>query len=70
MARAMSERLIRHGDAYGHQLLEYAEATHSLGYLRPSLKDGLLGDLADPAQTQAARGDAWPKVLAFVRAPA
>ncbi len=49
----------------------YAAASHSLGYLRPSLPAGLLlGDLNDPAQTQAARADAWPKVLGFIRAVA
>ncbi|MGH7641395.1 MAG: acyl-CoA thioester hydrolase/BAAT C-terminal domain-containing protein [Candidatus Dormibacteria bacterium] len=69
MARAMSERLVEHGDLYGHALLEYADASHSLGYLRPSLPPSLmLGALGDPPQTQAARADAWPKVLRFIRA--
>jgi dienelactone hydrolase len=69
MARAMSERLVKHGDAQGHELLEYADASHSLGYLRPSLPAGLmLGDLNDPPQTRAARADAWPKVLRFIQA--
>lgn len=67
MALAMSERLRRHGDQRGHELLEYPEATHSLGYLRPALPAGLVhGDLGDPAPTQAARADAWPKVLRFI----
>lgn len=53
MARAMSERLVKHGDAHGHELLEYADASHSLGYLRPSLPAGLmLADLNDPTQTR------------------
>jgi len=69
MARAMSERLVKHGDAHGHELVEYADASHSLGYLRPSLPPGLmLGDLNDPTQTRAARADAWPKVLRFSQA--
>lgn len=69
MARALSERLVKHGDAHGHELLEYADASHSLGYLRPSLPAGLmLGDLNDPTQTRAARADAWPKVLRFIQA--
>ncbi len=68
MARAISERLRRHGDLHGHELLEYPDATHSLGYLRPVLPDGVvLGDLGDPPHTQAARADAWPKVLGFIQ---
>ncbi|MHB8457632.1 MAG: acyl-CoA thioester hydrolase/BAAT C-terminal domain-containing protein [Acidimicrobiales bacterium] len=69
MARAISERLRRHGDLHGHELLEYPDATHSLGYLRPVLPDGVaLGDLRDPPHAQAARADAWPKVLRFIQA--
>jgi dienelactone hydrolase len=71
MARTMSDRLLYQGDPHGHELLEYVEATHSLGYLRPSLPVGLVpADLHDPPQTQAARADAWPKVLRFISAVA
>lgn len=67
MARAMSARLDDHGVPHGHELLEYERASHSLGYLRPELAAGLLRDLADPASSRAARADAWPKVLQFIK---
>ena len=67
MADAMAERLRQHGDPHGHELLEYLDASHSLGYLRPVLPAGLVhSELSDPAATRAARADAWPKVLAFI----
>jgi hypothetical protein len=66
MARAMSERLVKHGDAAGHELLEYADASHSLGYLRPSLPAGLmLGDLNDTAQIELVRGHLRQVTAAF-----
>jgi dienelactone hydrolase len=68
MARAMSGRLREHGDPHGHMVLEYPEAGHSLGYLIPRLPPGLLPpDLVDEPVDQAARADAWPKVVEFVR---
>ena len=70
MARAMSQRLCRHGDQPGRLLLEYPDATHSLGYLLPRLPAALIhSDLDDPAATQAARADAWPRVLRFIGQP-
>lgn len=68
MARAISSRLTSHGHSFGHQVLEYPEATHSLGYLIPNLPTGLLpSDLTDWPADRSARSDAWPKVLDFVR---
>jgi dienelactone hydrolase len=68
MARALSRRLREHGDLHGHAVLEYPDAGHSLGYLIPRLPPGLLPpDLADQPADQAARTDAWPQVVDFIR---
>jgi dienelactone hydrolase len=68
MAQAISQRLRVHGDRYGHRLLEYPDAGHTLGYLRPDLPAGVLpADLDNSPATQAARADAWPQVLRFLR---
>ncbi len=68
MARALSERLIRHGDCYGHSVLEYRDAGHALGYLIPDLPPALLpDDIADESTDKAARADAWPKAVAYIR---
>ncbi|WP_158607587.1 acyl-CoA thioester hydrolase/BAAT C-terminal domain-containing protein [Flexivirga caeni] len=70
MATAMATRLVDKG-IYSHRLLTYADATHALGYLLPVLPDGLLPEnIADPPQTRAARADAWPKVVQFIRSVA
>jgi dienelactone hydrolase len=67
MARALSGRLREHGDAYGHAILEYPDAGHSPGYLIPRLPSGLLpADLVDDPVDQAARADAWPRVVDFI----
>jgi dienelactone hydrolase len=68
MARALSWRLRQYGDPHGHTVLEYPEASHSLGYLIPRLPAGLPpGDLSDTAEDKAARADAWPRTVAFLR---
>ena len=68
MARALSRRLHAHGDPHGHAVLSYPQAGHSLGYLLPDLPTGLLPpDIADRAEDRAARADAWPKVVTFIR---
>lgn len=68
MARALSRRLRERGDAHGHTVLEYPDAGHSLGYLVPRLPSGLLpADLDDEPADRAARADAWPKVVEFIR---
>ncbi|HSZ41433.1 MAG TPA: acyl-CoA thioester hydrolase/BAAT C-terminal domain-containing protein [Trebonia sp.] len=68
MARALSRRLREHGDPHGHTILEYPAAGHSLGYLIPDLPTGLLPpDITDPAADRAARADAWPRAVAFIR---
>jgi dienelactone hydrolase len=68
MARALSRRLHKHGDAAGHTILEYPEAGHSVGYLLPQLPPGLLPlDITDKAADKAARVDAWPKAIEFIR---
>lgn len=68
MARAISHRLRRHGDHHGHVLLEYPDASHSLGYLIPTLPLGLLpGGLDDDKATGTARAQAWAGVLEFLR---
>jgi dienelactone hydrolase len=68
MARALSDRLTEHGDLHGHTLLEYLGAGHSLGYLIPCLPAGLLPEeFPDEAADKAARSDAWPKAVDFIR---
>jgi dienelactone hydrolase len=68
MARALSQRLHEHGDPHGHTILEYPEASHSLGYLLPHLPAGLLPqDITDTTADKAARADAWPKAVTFIR---
>jgi dienelactone hydrolase len=68
MARALAARLREHGDAYGHTIVEYPDAGHSLGYLIPRLQPGLLPpDLVDGPVDQAARTDASPRVVEFIR---
>jgi hypothetical protein len=68
MARALSRRLAEHGDRHGHTVLEYPEASHSLGYLLPRLPGGLLpAELTDEAADQAARADAWPRAVMYLR---
>ena len=48
--------------------VEYPQAGHSLGYLLPSLPPGLLPrEITDEAADQAARADAWPKAVEFIR---
>jgi len=68
MARALSRRLREHGDSHGHTILEYAGAGHSVGYLLPELPPDLLPrEITDEAADQAARADAWPKAVEFIR---
>ncbi len=68
MARAISERLRRHGDRHGHVLLDYPDASHSLGYLIPHLPPDLLPPgLDDDEATHTARSEAWAGVLEFLR---
>ena len=63
MTRAMSRRLREHG----HTILEYPDAGRCLGYLIPRLPPGLLPpDLVDEPADQAARADAWPRVVEFI----
>lgn len=68
MARAMAKRLKGCGDVYGHELLEYPDASHSLGYLAPVLPATVkLGDLRDPPPSKVARADAFPRLLRFIQ---
>jgi len=68
MARALSRRLREYGDSRGHTILEYSEAGHSLGYLLPQLPPGLLPPgITDEAPDKAARADAWPRTVEFIR---
>jgi dienelactone hydrolase len=68
MTRALSQRLHEHGDPHGHTVLEYPEASHSLGYLLPHLPAGLLPpEITDTAVDKAARADAWSKTVTFIR---
>jgi dienelactone hydrolase len=68
MARALSRRLRKHGDRHGHTVLEFPQAGHSLGYLIPQLPAGLLPPgITDAAEDKAARADAWPKAVTFIR---
>jgi len=70
MARALSRRLREHGDPHGHTILEYPQASHSLGYLLPQLPPGLLPQqITDTTTDKAARVDAWPRALTFLRQP-
>ena len=51
-----------------HPILEYPQAGHSVGYLLPQLPPGLLlREITDHAADKAARVDAWPKVVEFIR---
>ena len=48
--------------------VEYPQPGYSLGYLLPSLPPGLLPrEITDGAADQAARADAWPKAVEFIR---
>jgi len=68
MAQALADRLRAGGHRSGHTLLVYPDAGHSTGYLVPELPAGLLpGDLVDEASDRAARADAWPRAVDFVR---
>jgi len=68
MARALSKRLHEHGNPHGHIILEYPQASHSLGYLVPHLPAGLLPPgITDADADKAARADAWPKTVTFIR---
>ena len=68
MARAISQRLRRHGDHHGHVPLDYPDASHTLGYLIPHLPAGLLPPgLDDDQATRTARTKAWAEVLEFLR---
>lgn len=70
MARALSRRLRERGDPHGHTILEYPQAGHSLGYLLPHLPPGLLPpEITDQAPDKAARADAWPEAVEFIRQP-
>jgi uncharacterized protein len=67
MARALSARLDARGHSFGHRILEYPAASHSLGYLVPKLPPGLLpAGVADPPASQEARVDAWRATVAFI----
>ena len=69
-ARARRVRGDSHGRFHGrpHTILEYPEAGHSLGYLLPELLPGLLPrEITDEASDKAARADAWPKAVEFIR---
>ncbi|MEO5851455.1 MAG: acyl-CoA thioester hydrolase/BAAT C-terminal domain-containing protein [Nocardioides sp.] len=65
MARAMAKRRRAHSKQGGDLLLEYPEATHSMGYLCPDLPAGLAH--SDPPLTRAARADVWPRVVRFIQ---
>lgn len=68
MAKALSQRLHDHGNPHGHTILDYPQASHSLGYLLPHLPTGLLPeDITDTTADKGARADAWPRVLTFLR---
>jgi dienelactone hydrolase len=69
MARALAGLLSARGDRHGHTLLEYPAAGHALGYLVPCLPAGLPPPgIPDTAADRAARADAWPRAVAFLRA--
>jgi dienelactone hydrolase len=68
MTGALSRRLHEHSDPHGHTVLEYPKAGHSLGYLVPHLPTGLLPpEITDTTADKAARADAWPKAVTFIR---
>ena len=68
MARAISARLDSKGHLQGHKLLEYPGAGHSLGYLLPGVPSSPVAlHLTDLPETRAARADAWPKTVEFIR---
>jgi dienelactone hydrolase len=68
MARAISKRLDSLGHSWGHRVLDYPDATHSLGNLIPLLPNGVAHPgLIDWPSDREARADAWPKVLDFLR---
>lgn len=68
MARAIANRLESRGHAWGHKVLEYPEASHVVGQLVPELPPGILPpNLVDQPPDRAARADAWPKVVDFIR---
>ena len=65
---SLSRRLREHGDPHGHTVLEYRDAGHSLGYLIPQLPAGLLPPgITDEEEDRAARADAWPQAVTFIR---
>jgi dienelactone hydrolase len=67
MARAIADRLESSGHSFGHQVLEYPDAGHSLGYLVPDLPPGLLSPgIADRPADRTARADAWPRAVQFI----
>jgi hypothetical protein len=68
MARALAQRLHEHGHPHGHTVLDYPQASHSLGYLIPRLPTGLLPrEITDTTADKAARADAWPRAIMFIR---
>lgn len=68
MAEAMGARLDSRGHPFGHRVLNYPEAGHLLGYLVPEVRTGGLPvGLTDDPATQAARAEAWPATLEFIR---
>ena len=67
MARAVANRLDSHRHAWGHEVLEYPEATHAVGNLVPKLPEGRPPPgFVDWPSDRAARADAWPKVVDFI----
>lgn len=67
MARAIEARLRAGAHSFGHELLEYPDAGHSLGYLVPELPPGLRSsDISDRAADHSARSDAWPRIVRFI----
>jgi dienelactone hydrolase len=68
MARAKPDRRRASGHSAGDLHLQYPAAGHSVGYLIPSLPAGLLpAEFEDQPADKAARADAWPKVVEFLR---
>ena len=73
MARAVMERRRRLGGSKGDVLLEYAEAGHLIGkaYVPGGttlIGGGRIETGGSVAANAAAQADAWPRVLAFLRA--